>query len=67
MTLQLTEKYIKKGINMNKFDVLFQGLNEFESMVLKLPKLSQKNYVTQLRLIRKYITDKYLDLMGEVK
>lgn len=52
---------------MNKFDVLFQGLNEFESMVLKLPKLSQKNYVTQLRLIRKYITDKYLDLMGEVK
>jgi hypothetical protein len=53
---------------MNKFDVLFQGLNEFESMVLKLPpKLSHKNYVTQLRLIRKYITDKYLDLMGEVK
>jgi len=49
---------------MDKFDVLFQALNEFESMVLKLPK---KNYATQLRFIRKYVADKYLNLMGEVK
>lgn len=49
---------------MDKFDVLFQALSEFESMVLKLPK---KNYATQLRYIRKHLADKYLDLMGEVK
>jgi hypothetical protein len=45
---------------MDKFDVLFQALSEFESMVLKLPK---KNYATQLRFSKKYVVEKYSYLM----
>lgn len=64
---------------MDKFDVLFQALNEFESMVTTLPidhkddtakvmRIKNKSdYLTQLRFAKKYVVEKYSHLMGEVK
>jgi hypothetical protein len=64
---------------MDKFDVLFQALNEFESMVTTLPidhedaiakvmRIKNKSdYLTQLRFAKKYVIEKYSYLMGEVK
>jgi len=64
---------------MDKYDVLFQALNEFESMVTTLPTdykdntakvmhiKNKSDYLTQLRFAKKYVVEKYSYLMGEVK